>query len=177
MREADIELTKEERGLFDQIEFDQGRVTTETYAANAALVAQLYDLLAARNAFPPHRLRWFTDPEFNPGKHGKSRLEQWRRNGNSEEEIITDPNFLDDFAYFMCGPNLPREVILAFRAAVKSCGMVSSGDIPGLSKTARTIAREHGFRTERAEEFYQLALDCGLGGRAQFIRESIRSLR
>jgi hypothetical protein len=177
MREPDVELTAEERGLFDQIEFDQGRVTHETCQANAALVERLYDLLTARDALPAHRLRWFTAPEFNPGRHGKSRQEQWWRNGTCGGEIIVHPNFLDDFAYFICGPDLPPAAVRAFRAAVKNCGMVSSGDIPILRKTARTLARQHGLKVHDADEFYKLAVDCGLGRRAEFIRDGVRSLR
>lgn len=178
MRNPDIELTDEERGLFERIEFDQGRLSYETVQANGDLSEQLFDLLAARNAIPDHRRRWFTDAAFNPGGRGQSRQDQWRRNGTSGREVLRHPNFLEPFAYFICGPDLPPAAMAAFRAAVEDCGMVTSSDIPVLSKRARHLARQHGLPGHAAsDEFYKLALDCGLGGRASFIRDGVRSLR
>jgi hypothetical protein len=177
-REPDIELTEAERGLFDRIEFDQSRLVYETWQVNAALVEKLFDLLSARGALPAHRLCWFTDPQFNPGGRGKSREDQWRRNGTSGREVLRHPNFLAYLAYFICGPDLPPAAIRAFRAAVEACGMVTSSDIPVLSRTARTLVRQHGLEANSAsEEFYKLALDCDLGRRADFIREGVRKLR
>ncbi len=178
MREPDIELTEAERGLFDRIEFDQGRLSHETWQVNAPLVEQLFDLLVGRNALPVHRLQWFTDADFNPGGRGKSREDQWRRNGTSGREVLRHPNFLAYFAYFICGADLPPVALRAFRAAVENCGMVTSGDMPILSKTARTLARQHGLEAHFAsEEFYKLALDCGLGRNAGYVRDGVRSLR
>jgi hypothetical protein len=178
MRSPDIELTDEERTVFDRIEFDQGRLSYETVQANGDLVEQLFDLLAARNAIPDHRRRWFTEAAFNPGGRGQSRQDQWRRNGTSGRDVLRHPNFLAYFAYFLCGPDLPPRAIVAFREAVANCGMVTSSDIPALSKRARHLAREHRLEGHSAsDEFYKLALDCGLGGRAGFIRDGVRSLR
>lgn len=178
MRDPDIQLTEAERSLFDRIEFDQSRLTYETWQVNAPLVEQLFDLLMARDALPAHRLRWFTDAEFNPGGRGKSRQDQWRQNGTSGREILRHPNFLAYFAYFICGPDLPLVAARAFRAAVDSCGMVTSSDYPVLSKAARTLARQHGLEPHSAsEEFYKLALDCGLGRNADYIRDGVRKLR
>jgi hypothetical protein len=178
MREPDIQLTEAERALFDRIEFDQIRLVHETWQVNTPLVEHLFDLLMGRDALPAHRLRWFRDAEFNPGGRGKSREDQWRRNGTSGREVLRHPNFLAYFAYFICGPDLPPAAMHAFRAAVESCGMATSSDYPVLSKTARTIARRHGLEAHAAsEEFYKLALDCGLGHNADYIRDGVRKLR
>ena len=178
MREPDIELTEAERSLFDQIEFDQGRLAYETWQVNAPLVEELFDLLKGRGALPPHRLRWFTDAGYNPGGRGKSREDQWRQNGTSGREVLRHPNFLSHFAYFICGPDLPPAAARAFRAAVESCGMATSGDMPTLSKAARALARQHGLEAHSAsEEFYKLAIDCGVGGNAAYIRDGVKNLR
>lgn len=178
MREPDIQLTEAERSLFDRIDFDQSRLVYETWQVNAQLVEQLFDLLRGRDALPAHRLRWFTDAEFNPGGRGKSREDQWRRNGTSGREVLRHPHFLAYFAYFICGPDLPPTAILKFKSAVEDCGMVTSSDYPVLSKSARTLARQHGLEAHFAsEEFYKLALDCGLGRNGDYIRDGVRKLR
>jgi hypothetical protein len=178
MRKPDIELTVQERRLFEQIEFDQGLVSFETYEDNSALVEQLYDLLVARDALPSQRVRWFTEAEFNPRGRGSSRQDRWRRNGTSGREVLRHANFLGPFAYFICGPDLPSGAQNAFREAVDGCGRVSSGDAPLLSKTARAIAREHGLEAHHAsEEFYKLSLDLGLGRHAKSVYDGVRRLR
>jgi hypothetical protein len=178
MREPDIQLTEAERALFDRIEFDQGRLIHETWKANTPLVEQLFDLLMGRDALPGHRLRWFTDAEFNPGGRGKSREDQWRRNGTSGREALRHPNFLAYFAYFICGRDLPPAAMDTFRTAVESCGSVTSSDYAVLGRTARTIARRYGLEAHAAsEEFHKLALDCGLGHNAGYIRDGVRRLR
>lgn len=178
MREPDIALTEAERSLFDRIEFDQGRLSHETWLLNTPLVEQLFDLLVGRGALPAHRLKWFTDANFNPGGRGKSREDQWAGNGTSGREVLRHPNFLAYFAYFLCGPDLPPTALRAFRAEVQTCGMVTSGDMPVLSKLARTLARQHRLEARSAsEEFYKLALDCGLGRNASYVSNGVRSLR
>lgn len=178
MRRPDIDLTDAERGLFDRIEFDQGRLSYGTFQANGDLVEQLFDLLMARQAIPDQRRQWFTDAAFNPGGRGKSRQDQWAGNGTTGREVLRHPNFLAYFAYFVCGPDLPPRAMADFREAVDGCGMVTSSDIPVLSKRARHLARAHRLEGHAAsDEFYKLALDCGLGGRAGFIRDGVRSLR
>lgn len=178
MRQPDIELTESERDLFGRIEFDQGRVSHETWLANANLVEQLFDLLMDRGAIPQHRLRWFTDPQLNPGGRGKSREEQWARNGTSGREVLRHGNFLAYLAFYVCGPDLPMAARQAFRKAAEDCGMVTSSDVPVLSKTARAIARQYRLEPHAAsDEFFKLALDCGLGDRAVYIRDGVRSLR
>jgi hypothetical protein len=178
MREPDIELTEAERGLFDQIEFDQDHLSHKTWQVNAPLVEQLFDLLNGRGALPAHRLKWFTDADFNPGGRGRSREDQWRQNGTSGREILRHPNFLSYISYFICGPDLPPAAARTFRTAVENCGMVTSGDMATLSKVARALARQHGLGAHAAsDEFYKLALDCGLGRNASYIRDGVRSLR
>ena len=48
MREPDIPLTEVERSLFDRIEFDQSRLSHETWLLNTPLVEQLFDMLVGR---------------------------------------------------------------------------------------------------------------------------------
>ena len=58
---------------------------------------------------------------------------------------------------------LPVPVIDSFQREVKACGMVTSGDIIPLGDHAKKLMRLHHLDKGRAaEEFYKLALDCGL---------------
>lgn len=171
----DIDFLDAEKVLFEEIEFDGAKLRYDTHRQNGERVEQLFELLAARNAIPEHRVHWFTDAQFNPGGRGRSRQDRWSQNGTSGREVFYHPSFLSYFQYFVCGPRLPAGLILAFRQAVEDCGMVTSGDIPVLTKTARALARQYGAR--EPDEFYKLALDCGLRGRADFIRDAVRSVK
>lgn len=171
----DLELVPEERDLFNQIEFDFEQLSYETHRQNGERVEALVTMLKGRDVLPAQRVRWFTDPAFHPGGRGKSRQDQWARNGTAGRDILHHASFLKILRYFLCGPDLPAGVIADFRGAVDDCGMVTSGDIPVLSKRARALARASG--AQDAEEYFKLALDCGLGDRATYIRDAVKAVR
>ena len=89
---------------------------------------------------------------------------------------MRNPAFLKHLRYFLYGPALPDTVIAAFRQKVMDCGMVTSGDIVPLGDEAKRLTRAHGLEpAQAAEEFYKLALECGLDGDAKSIRDAVKA--
>jgi len=77
------------------------------------------------------------------------------------------------------GPDLPAEVAGAFRKKVFDIGFVTSSDIVPLGAFARELTRTNRLDGgHAAEEFFKLALDCGLElYEARSIRDSVKTLR
>ncbi|ESZ76298.1 hypothetical protein [Mesorhizobium sp. L103C105A0] len=173
-----IELTPDEEAVVARIEFDPAKVRDhEAWKQNSELAFSLGRSILDREAVPDHRHRYFTDAAYNPAGRGKSRMERWRINGNSDGDILRHNNFLPYLRYFIYGPNLPLHLIEAFKTRVTECGQVSSGDMPMLTKYARQIWRESG-KIYDADSFYQMALECGLNNfRAPSIYRAIREAR
>jgi hypothetical protein len=159
-----IDLTDGERLLVEQIEFDPHAIRGPEHAQrNGELVSELMKSLAARSGVPEHRRSYFTDPDYHVGGRGSSRKAIFERHGCHGRAIVEHPDFLRHLRFFLYGANLPSHTTAAFRAAVNDCGMVTSSDIVPLGVTARSLAR--GLRLspdEAREEFFKLALDCGL---------------
>ncbi len=176
-----IELTPEESVIVGEMTFDQTAFQRdrERFIQNSELAYKLSNSLIQRSGIPPHRLRYFTDPEYFEGGRGKSRQQVYERNGTSGDDILRHPNFLKHLRYFIFGTELPASITSPFASAVKECGMVTSGDIAPLGAIARQLARAHGLeRTMAADEFYKLCLDLGLSTmNAGSIRSSVLQLR
>lgn len=176
-----IVLEPADLALIDTMSFDPlvFRGDHEAFLANAESAFTLTEHLLARNAIPEHRIRYFTDPNFNPGGRGNSRQEQFARNGTSGDDILRHPNFLKYLRYFIYGADLPPSIMEPFVRSVTACGSISSGDLAPLGAIARKLARAHnldgGFI---ADEFYKLCLDLGMSSTsASSIRASVQQLR
>lgn len=174
-----IELTVEEEALATQIEFDQSHVRDhEHWKANSDLAYNLIALLAKRNAIPSHRMRYFDDPNLNPGGRGKSRKDRFLANSGSHDDMYRHNNFLAYLRYFIYGPDLPRPLIDSFAKVVEACGRITSGDVEPLRKTARGLARQYGLNTSDADRFYQLALETmGIHSYAESIYRAVKDVR
>jgi hypothetical protein len=181
MTQADIDLNDDECSLLGQIMFDWDfrRHDPEGFARNSERVAQLITALLERSAIPEHRLKYFTDPGYRKGRIKGARRDLFRRNGNSDEEILRHPHFLEHARYFVCGPNLPPALMREFREAMQRCGQVSSGDAIDLANLARRQVRAFGLAPhDAAEEFFKLALDGGVWvSHALHIEDRVRKLR
>lgn len=173
----DIALTDRERELFDEIRFHSNR-HDEIRASIMPMVA-LYQSLFKRDAIPKVRLRYFTDPERNPGGRGNSHQDVFERNGTSGAEILAHPNFMKYLQYFVCGPNLPPEVINEFKEAANFSGHLTGGDIVDLIPKARSTVRLAQLDPhEASDEFHKLALECGaMPSSAESIRNAVRSVK
>ena len=177
MPTPDIELTDRERELFDEIRFHSHR-HDEIRASIMPMVA-LYQSLLKRRAIPEVRLLYFTDPERNPGGRGKSRQDVFKRNGTSGAEIEAHPNFMKHLQYFVCGPNLPLEVINEFIKTARFSGHLTGGDIVSLIPKARSTVRLAQLDPHAAsDEFHKLVLECGaMPSSAESIRNAVRSVK
>lgn len=175
-----IALTPDEARLVGEIALDATALRgADDAKRNGAAVAAIMKLLIARKSIPEARVRYFTDPEYLIGGRGKSRKEVFEQNGTHGQEIFRHPNFLEFLRYFLYGPSLPARVIKAFRAEVARCGNVTSGDVVPLGKFARQQASSSCPDLGRAaEEFYKLALDCGLWvSYARSVRNAVKAAR
>jgi hypothetical protein len=176
-----IVLTDEEANLLSKIEFDANRLVgnVEKYRQNAKLVAALSTSLLKRNAIPQDRLRYFTDPDCNPGGRGKSHKDTFERNGTCGMDILRHPHFLNYLRYFLIGASLPDGAMEEFRRDVDAHGPITSGDLMPLADCAKRLTRAYQLEPhDAAEEFLKLALDCGLSPFfAEIIREKVKRIR
>jgi hypothetical protein len=175
-----IELTDEEQALLNQITLDSAALRGhEHWQANGDAVCALMQSLVARNAVPEARRKYFTDPDYNPGGRGRSHQQEFEKNGCTGDEILRHASFLKFLKYFLQGPDLPKEVKERFREAVIGCGNLTSGDVVPLGKLARQLVRDNQLNSSQAsEEFYKLALDCGIWfSYAEHIRSSVKQMR
>ena len=177
MRPATIGLTDEERSLLDQIHF--GSTRHDHLRASMAPMAELSRRLLQRGAIPEHRLRYFTDPECNPGGRGKSRADVFERNGTCGDEIVAHPNFMKYLEYFIFGPDLPDAVFDEFKACASIDGHLSGEDVTDFISKAKAFVRARGLTpAAAAEEFFKLALESGASPwAAGSLRSAVRSIR
>lgn len=174
-----VELTEQERRLLNRIELDARSLKHENARRNGDLACQLMNSLLSRNAIPEVRMDYFTNPEFNVGGHGSSRMAIFERNGTRGDEIFKHPHFLQYLSYFIYGACLPDRFIRDFYNAVQECGQVTSGDIGHLGKFAKQQTRSEQLDPPTAaEEFYKLVLDCRLSESiARSIRDDVKRVR
>lgn len=94
-RSPDIALTTEEQVLLATINFDALKLRGPDDAGrNGRAMRDLVKSLAARHAIPEQRRRYFTDPRCYPGGYGRSRQQDFERNGRFGDEIFKNPHFL-----------------------------------------------------------------------------------
>lgn len=176
-----IDLTPTEQGLWEGIYFPPagGSIDSDRLRASMKPARELSRSLIDREAIPPIRWRYFTDPDLNVRGHGKSRRQVFERNGTSGEAILGHPHFFKYLRYFVLGPGLPAPTANALNGLVDECAPVTSGDVDGFCSLARSEVRRRGLeRRHAAAEFYKLALEAGLDeGTARMIRDSVMTMR
>lgn len=175
----DIELTSQERALFDRIQFDAKRMDFDGFARNGEHVVALMRSLLASDVIPKARRRHYTDPEYRTGRMKGSRRDLLLRNLKNDDEVMRDASFLKHLRYFVCGPDLPADAMRRFREEVDRCGQVSGSDAIDLGKFARQEVRTLGLPPREAcEEYFKLALDCGIWvSWAYTIRDKVKSIK
>lgn len=177
-----VELTPEEKKLVSKIDFNPSSLEPHDpgywNAVGEASLALMRSLIT-RKAIPEIRTKYFTDAEYNVGGRGKSRAAIFEKNGTRGDAIFRHPHFLRYLLYFLYGPDLPNEVAGAFRKKVADIGFVTSSDIVPLGAFARNLTRVNRLDgAHAAEEFFKLALDCGLElYEARSIRDSVKTVR
>lgn len=171
-RPGKVQLSDRELELYGEITFDP----PDPYSSQAG---ELTESLLSRNAVPEVRLRWFTDPLLFPTGGKLSREGTFARNGSVGMDAYTHGAFLPILKYFICGPELPADVMNAFEAEVSSVPVVTGSTCDRLVKLAREATRQHRLMPHDAcDEFWKLALECGVpDGHARRIRNAVLRVR
>jgi len=182
MHSLTIELTERERDLVSRIAFNPsaGSHNADSWRPVSDAMDELMCSLLQRNAIPEARIKFFTDPQYFIGGRGLSHRQVFEKNGTRGNAIYRHGNFVKYLRYFLYGSDLPQRVIEDFRQAVADCGEpFTSSEATTLGDTARQFTRSHHLNPgESAEEFYKLALDCGLDADdARSIRDSVKKVR
>jgi hypothetical protein len=177
-----IELTEKEKELVSRIDFNPsaGSHNAASWRPIADAMHELMRSLLKRNAIPEPRIKFFTDPTYCIGGHGRSHRRIFENNGTRGDAIFRDGNFVEYLRYFLYGPDLPHAVIDRFRQEVADCGSLFGGrDALTVGDSVRQIMRSRGLNpSDAAAEFYKLALDCGLNERhARTIRDRVKTMR
>jgi len=175
-----IELTKAEQKLASKIVFDLVRLEYKQAIENGELAAALMQSLLDRNAIPENRLRYFADPEYNPGRSKSSLREIFLRNAGTTKEMYRHPHFAMYYLnYFVYGADLPLAVKEAFFAKTQEHFVTRSQ----LVEFARHLVRSYNLvrypQNYRLNDmFYQLALDCDCDeSDARAVREAVMRVK
>lgn len=159
-RTPDIDLTAQEHAWLGQIDFS--RRHDDATVRSLEPMAALYQSLLARGGIPVERLRYYTVPDRYPGGQGRSREAWYEANGAPANGAHLEASFLPRLEYYVFGPNLPADIVAAFRQAALSDGRLSSWEIerlkPGAMQVVRALPQEI---SVSAEEFLKLAFECG----------------
>ncbi len=174
-----IQLTEDESALLQQIDFDPPSHDHDVHLVNSKRVAKLMDSLVKRNGMPQHRVSWFTDPDYKRGRLKGSRQEMFERNGTRGSEIFEHPNFLTRLRYLVFGAELPSSVVRRFSDFVQRYQPIGSDDVGDLLKLTKDLANEFRIQPHKAsEEFFKLALDCGVHLMwAQYLDEHVGKMK
>lgn len=183
MNKYRLAFTTEEETLLQQIDLSPSHCSHveahEAYKANRQPILALLTSLGERGGIPEHRIRYWTDPDYNPGRIKASRKGVFERNGCHGDDICTHPNFIRHLRYLLFGSELPRLTSDAFEREAGKPEWVNSSDAIALGKHARKLVRENGMTGyEAAEEFFKLALDMGLSlDAALIVMRAVKQVR
>jgi len=176
-----VTLRPEEQSLLEQITFEVSVLhERETTRASCIAAAVLARSLLERDGIPKVRLRYFTDPELNIGGRKKSRKDVFEANGTTGDAILQHPHFLRYLKYFIFGPDVRADTVARFRQIVVddrgTSGMVLDQLCQFSRAETRRLSPEE--RRDAVEEFFKLALECGLDvGVARSIRDAVRTAK
>jgi hypothetical protein len=121
MAVPDFALTPEEDALYGRISFDWDSLDHAAFIKNGDAVVALMKGLLARKAIPQIRMKYFTNPAYRSGRIKGSHRDLFRRNRNTDDEMMRHAHFLDYLHYFLHGPKLPDDAIRCFRDEVARC--------------------------------------------------------
>ena len=177
-----IELTPEERGIYDSIPWDLETIPEadahEVIPQVCDRMATLTDSLVERKAIPQERWAFFADPELNVGGRGKSRKDVFVRNGTSGGDISRHVHFLPWLHYFIDGPLLPAGATSGFCEIVEADRGTSGMLLDEVCSFVRSQVRRRGLdRTEAAEQFFRLAHEIKRPDLAEPSRKAALSVR
>lgn len=181
MARHSIKLTPEEEALKASIHFKWEAMQGDYKAVitNGERVTKLVELLAKREAVPERRIKYWDHPDYQHGRLKGSHKSIFERNGTKGREIFEHVHFLPYLKYMIDGADLAAPLVDRFSDKVEDLGRVSGSDALDLAKDARNEIRKYGLAPfEACEEYYKLALDCGIAEMwANTIRENLKKMR
>lgn len=162
-----VELTPREAEYADQIaSYDVGSFEFNEcdYGRTMKACKKLTESLLKRDVIPQHRIKYFTNAEYNLGRGNKSRKYYFEEILNGKGDILEHQDFLKYLDYFINGSKLTQEFKEKLQKVKDECAYDS--DFPDESYT---IIRAH-FRKNTdniqkkdfANEVFKLCLDMGL---------------
>ncbi len=153
-----IELSEDESALLKACRIHDSEYDDSVAEAMESLARSLH----GRGAIPTPRLAWFTDPACNTSRR-KGSWRQLLEEGGSELPYFRKPHFKRYLRYFVFGPDLDPSIVAGFRQSLADEGPATSGTVDVLVGFARgEVTRRRLDRSSAAEEFFKLALECGL---------------
>ena len=172
-----IELTEREAALAAKIEARKENHEPDAWDGVVSAMTELWRSLTQREAIPAARWQFFNDPECYIGGHGRSHRQTVEI--NNKGPFYTSTAFPRYLHYFIHGPNLPVSVAVALQKRIDDCSPPFNGtDALEVAAYARQLCRSHGLGNRDADEFYKLALDCGLDpDYARTVRDSVKQVR
>lgn len=181
-----IALTDQERewtaGINWRLDSSFREDVRAVYHQNKPLIVPLVHSLLDRGGIPAVRKRFLTDPKLNIVQKNTSVIGTFRRNGCSGDEMIAHLHFLKYAWYLIHGARLSNAMKEEFLAAATHW----LADLSTTTKKARELFREEVARGRLSrgevdaihEEFYKLALDCGLDDHLAFaVRKDVMRAR
>lgn len=181
MKKYMIELTEEELILYKLVAESEGfGIGTSGKKRNDAHKAAylLSESLFQRNALPELRVDFLNNPDINIGTK-YSVIEEFQKNGTVGKDVFKHPDFIPYLLYLIRGPKLPKSMLEAFEAFLKTEPVFESEDV----RTAVTLLRNE-IRINKldpkiaSEEILKLAYESGLGATfARHLRDRIHSMR
>lgn len=181
MRKPTIDLTEAEKELLNKIDFRSRN--HDEIAKSLEPMELLANSLLDRKAIPEVRLRYLTDPDFHPGGRQKSRLDNYKSNNLSGEDITGHGHFRPYLEYFIYGPNIPESIIDIFVNIPVCNNIITSSDLqevaPKIRGVIRKLVRQHRFKSnEIAEELFKFSLECGATiSAAEYIRKDVMYIK
>jgi len=151
-----LRLTESEETLFTAVLKDFAE--RPPYKGDAA--KQLLSSLLGRKVVPKERLRYLTDSECSTGRLKCSYLEVFKR--NRCEDPVGHPSFVRYLVYLIKGADLSPDIVSRFVSIIEEHIFDDYDMLTDLMSFGRSTARRAPLQSYLDEEFFKLALDCGL---------------
>lgn len=160
----EINLNSTEAEYLLKIDFTLSKHDRVSSSCDNALI--LMKSLIERKAIPDARIKYLTNPEYNFGSR-KSRIEVFESNGRKGDDIFKHPHFLKYLKYVVFGPDLNLEIKEGFKGLIESFGdFVSGEDYTQIKAFIKNAIRSENYSEKDrhiiSEEFFKLAIECGL---------------
>jgi hypothetical protein len=176
-----VQLNEQERTLADAVFSERGQAPQPDQGVRsdtAEQMSQLTDSLLKRDAIPPVRLAYFTDPAMNTGRGAKSHKQVFEDNGTRGAAILRHPHFKNYLRHFIYGPDLPEPTIRSFCKIIEADAGTSGMLLDQVKAFVRKEVRDRQLAAHHAaEEFFKLAYEVAKPDLAENVRHAAMSAK